>query len=582
MSSTAPVTESTPSSAAGSDTASPGVEADSAALVAAQSRGRLALLKTYVRLSGPGWLQSAITLGGGSLSGALFLGVLGGYTLLWLQGVAVVLGVIMLSAISYVTLSTKERPFAAINRHVNPVLGWGWAIGSLIASMVWCLPQFSLSTAVVQQNLLPGVFGAEGALGDTGGKVAVSAALLGVALLIVLAYDRKGRGVKLFERTMKTLVALVVLAFFGVVIKLSASGEGLPWGRIAAGFVPDLSTWTKPSSDLASAIADVGPRFQSFWTQHVLTMQRDVMIAAASAAVGINMTFLLPYSMLARGWNKNFRGLAIFDLSTGMVIPFIAVTGCVVIAAASQFHAKPEMALLEGDKAPAALVRQFDGLLDARLSAEQGATYAALAPEAKAEARLELPEADRRMAAMLVKRDAFNLSTALAPLTGSTVANWVFGLGVLGMGLSTIVMLMLISGFVICEMFGLPPGGGKGQRIGAALASVGALGPFIWSGKTAFWLAVPTSIVGMILLPIAYFTFMLMMNSQSLMGEGMARGGRRIVWNVLMGVASAGAAVAAVWSLWDKAGGVGLGVAGAFIVLVGAVGLMRRRTPTRA
>ena len=28
------------------------------------------------------------------------------------------------------------------------------------------------------------------------------------------------------------------------------------------------------------------------------------MIAAAATAVGINMTFLLPYSMLARGWDN--------------------------------------------------------------------------------------------------------------------------------------------------------------------------------------------------------------------------------------------------------------------------------------
>ena len=35
----------------------------------AESKGGGAALKTYVKLSGPGWLQSAITLGGGSLAG---------------------------------------------------------------------------------------------------------------------------------------------------------------------------------------------------------------------------------------------------------------------------------------------------------------------------------------------------------------------------------------------------------------------------------------------------------------------------------------------------------------------------------
>ena len=36
----------------------------------AQARGGLAPLGAFLKLSGPGWLQSAITLGGGSLAGA--------------------------------------------------------------------------------------------------------------------------------------------------------------------------------------------------------------------------------------------------------------------------------------------------------------------------------------------------------------------------------------------------------------------------------------------------------------------------------------------------------------------------------
>ena len=73
-----------------------------------------------MRLSGPGWLQSAITLGGGSLIGALFLGVLGGTNLIWLQLVAIIMGVVMLSAISYVTLSTGGKA-SPENISVTPI-----------------------------------------------------------------------------------------------------------------------------------------------------------------------------------------------------------------------------------------------------------------------------------------------------------------------------------------------------------------------------------------------------------------------------------------------------------------------------
>ena len=116
------------------------IEADRAAILAARSAGTGKTLSTYTRLSGPGWLQGAITLGGGSLGGSLYLGVIGGYELMWLQPLMMILGIVMLSVIGYVTLSTGERPFQAINRHINPVLGWGWAIATLMANMVWaCL-----------------------------------------------------------------------------------------------------------------------------------------------------------------------------------------------------------------------------------------------------------------------------------------------------------------------------------------------------------------------------------------------------------------------------------------------------------
>ena len=78
----------------------------------------------YLRLSGPGWLQSAITLGGGSLGSALYLGMLGGTGLLWVQLVAILIGVVMLSAISYVTLTSGERPYSAMNDVRQPSFGY--------------------------------------------------------------------------------------------------------------------------------------------------------------------------------------------------------------------------------------------------------------------------------------------------------------------------------------------------------------------------------------------------------------------------------------------------------------------------
>ncbi|MDP7288090.1 MAG: hypothetical protein QGH94_08865, partial [Phycisphaerae bacterium] len=132
-----------------------GVERDLQIIENAQAKGRVATFGAYIKLSGPGWLQSAITLGGGSLGASLYLGVLAGFSLLWLQPVAMIIGIIMLSAISYVTLSTGEKPFQAIKTHVNPVLGWGWLLATLLANCVWSLPQFNLACGGIMQNLMP-------------------------------------------------------------------------------------------------------------------------------------------------------------------------------------------------------------------------------------------------------------------------------------------------------------------------------------------------------------------------------------------------------------------------------------------
>ncbi|MGK0216563.1 MAG: Mn2+/Fe2+ NRAMP family transporter [Planctomycetota bacterium] len=531
---------------------------DEARLKTAHEGGVFSTLLTYARLSGPGWLQSAITLGGGSLAGALFLGVLTGTRMLWLQLLAMLLGVVMLSAISYVTLCTGERPFGAIKKHVNPVLAWGWATAVLMANVVWCLPQFSLATAAVQKNLLPGFAG-------DGAKVAICAALLGAAVAAVWAYDSGSRGLAVFEVILKGLVGLIVVCFFGVVWALASGGEGFEWGRIAQGLVPSWSSLTEPAPLFADALGRTGT-FQGWWSARIVSEQQSVAIAAAATAVGINMTFLLPYSMLRKGWNVQFRRLAVFDLGTGLLIPFVLATGCVVIASADRFHGKYDTALVE--EVPVALASKgFLTSLDARLQAGLDADSYAMrsvhpreragqGEEAYAErvalAMAMVPRADRELCAMLVRRDSFALAKALEPLAGPRKSQLVFGVGVLAMALSTIIVLMMISGFVVAEMLGMEPRGWP-YRLGALLAGVGVLGPFVWADH-GFWLAVPTSNFGMVLLPIAYWTFVLMMNSKSLMGERRPRGIRRVVWNVAMSVAAGTATLASIFTVNAKVG----------------------------
>lgn len=558
----------------------PRIEHDRQMIRDARERGKGAVAWTFLKLSGPGWMQSGITLGGGSLSSSLYLGVLVGFSFMWLQPLAMVLGIIMLSAIAYVTLSTGEQPLKSINKHVSPVLGWGWLIASMMANIVWSLPQFSLGTAAIQQNLLPGIVGPESGMDPLLGKIIVAFFFLGLCITVTMIYSAGGKGVKWFETIVRIVVSAIVLCFLGVVVKISFAGN-LNWGAVLRGLVPDLSLLARPTDTFAPFISAVSPDFQGFWSDMIVGQQRDVMISAAATAVGINMTFLLPYSMLRKGWDKDFRELAIFDLSTGLFIPFMIATGCVVIAAASQFHATPAPGLLgETDEQgrmiePAKnLVGPFKGLMAQRLTFEIGEeAFDALSDTEKVERANALPEADKIMAAMLVKRDAFNLADTLAPLTGDTVAQYIFGFGVIGMAMSAATMLMTINGLCLCALLGRPPRGWT-QRIGSLMVAVGVLGPFFWK-QAAFWLAVPTSVFAMVLLPIAYFAFYLLMNQKTFMGNNMPRGGKRVLWNVLMALSCGLASFGSLWSLWAKLQLKGIVLFVAFIVLVLVVHFVR-------
>ena len=516
-------------------------------------KGALEKAKAYTRLSGPGWLQGAITLGGGSLAGALYLGTISGYNLMWLQPLAMICGIIMLSAIAYVTLSTGQRPFGAINKGLSPLLGWSWLIAVILANIVWCLPQFNLGRAAVQQNLLPNL-----------GESAVSTAgicwvLFIVAFAVNASYEGGNKGIKWFERILKVMVGIIVVSFFLVVVTLTSKGA-IPWGEIFSGLIPNFSYLFSPAPAYAELIGSSSA--PEIWNNIISEQQREIIIAAFGTAVGINMTFLLPYSMLRKKWGRKHRGLAIFDLSIGLFVPFVIATGCVIIASASQFHSKTDDIFDETGKPFAKVAKAYqgslDGLADKKAKAEAEKNEIDHKDKAQmdpliASAKDSINESDRNIAAMLVKRDNATFATSLAPLTGDTVAQIVFGIGVLGMALSTIIILMLINGFAFQELFN-QPGSKSLYFIGCAVSgSAGLLGPFIWGdGQAKAALAVPTSVIGSSLIPIAYFTFLLMMNSRRVLGDKLPTGRKRVIWNVLMIGATGIATFGSVWVLNGK------------------------------
>ena len=529
-----------------------------------KDKNRLGKFFGYAKISGPGWLQGAITLGGGSLAGALYLGVLSGYGFLWVQPLAMICGIIMLSAIAYVTLSTGERPLQAINTHLHPLLGWSWVIATIMANIVWTMPQFALGTAAIRQNLFS----------DAIGKWPIIAVFLAIGLYVNYLYQSGGSGAKLFDKIIKIMVAIIVLSFFAVVISL---GSTLPWGKIFAGYIPNFSLLSSPAECYTPLItASSNPEW---WENLLLSKQKDVLFTAFGTAVGINMTFLLPYTLLKKKWGPKHRGLSITDLSIGLFVPFFIATSCVVIAAASSFHGSTE-GLGEGAgektllKVPAIekSISEFKGDDEAKAAFTKTSLDA-------------LPEADRKLAAMMNKRDTKSLAVTLAPFTGKIVSQKIFGIGVLGMALSTIIILMLINGLAFQELFGkekspsdTPPAKPKLASpyfLGCVISGLaGCMFPFLWTGDSLAALAVPTSVIGGALLPIAYFTFLLMMNSKKILGDKRPEGTTRIIWNVLMIFATSMATIGSYTAVSHKAAfGVPVGMIGmGFLVLLAVVG----------
>jgi hypothetical protein len=374
-------------------------------------------------------------------------------------------------------------------------------------------------------------------------------------------------GIKVYEWVLKGIVAGIVLCFMGVVLKISTSSVDFNLLGTLSGFIPDLSILTTPGDvflPLLKEIEHVGIR--DFWTAQIVDTQRERMVGAAATAVGINMTFLLPYSMLSKKWGKEHRGLAIFDLSTGMVIPYVLAVSCVVIASAYMFHGQPYDGLLVEENGQVRVVEDSAGAKDFTklISKRKGA-----APELS---DLEVGQAETRLAAMLVPRSTGNFANSLSALSGEgSISQFIFGLGVLAMALSTISILCLISGFVFCEALGAPHGGTI-HKAGILTGLFGVFWPVFWDGGSKAYLAVVTSTFGYVLFPIACLAFFLMMNSSRLLKDDLPRGKSRLIWNLLLGTSLLITGLAAGHTATTKTlpngfpiGTVGLGV---FLALV--------------
>ena len=268
----------------------------------------------YLRMSGPGWLQGAMTLGGGSAITSLTIGGVYGYELLWVQPLAMLIGCVMLFALSHQTLSTGVKPFSAMRDHLHPSLAWIWAVAALVSSVTWGFSHYSLSAGMLEEIIEVGSgFSLKGSPGFERESYLFLLAIFVWMLCAYTAwnYGAGGRAVRLFSAAIKILSCTIILAFLWLVIKASVAGQ-IDWGAVMAGYIP------------RSLPGD---------SQAVTTI-----MAALGSAVGINMTFIYGYTLLDREWGPEHRELARYDIVIGLVIPYLIVTALISIAAAGAFY----------------------------------------------------------------------------------------------------------------------------------------------------------------------------------------------------------------------------------------------------
>jgi hypothetical protein len=111
---------------------------------------------------------------------------------------------------------------------------------------------------------------------------------------------------------------------------------------------------------------------------------------------------------------------------------------------------------------------------------------------------------------------------------------------------------MLVSGFALCELFGLEPGGWK-YRLACLLPVPGIAGVVLWKTMGP-WIGVPTSALSGLLLPIAYISFLILNNRKKYLGADKPRGTLAYAWNIGMILAIAVVTASGIYYLYVQRG----------------------------
>lgn len=260
----------------------------------------------YIKLSGPGFMNAAFTLGAGSFASSVTLGAAYGYDMMWIPLYSFAFGIFMLALAARFVCNTDMPVIEAQNKYHGKFFG-SFATGILagcIASIVFTFGQYALGGDAIVSMFA--------AFGIEVPKIVACIILLAISVPLSLLYGsgENPKAVKIVENSMKIMIG-IMLVVFGAVI--CVTGINIP-ALIKGLLIPKLP------SGLDGIV---------------------MLIASLTATIGVMDWLLFNNGMISRGFSKEHERLGRFDAFFGGLLPVTLVLSLVSVAFAEAFSGKP-------------------------------------------------------------------------------------------------------------------------------------------------------------------------------------------------------------------------------------------------
>lgn len=272
----------------------------------------------YLKLSGPGFLGAAFTLGAGSFASSITLGAAYGYSMLWIPLYSFGFGLFMLALATRFVTASETPIIQAQNKYHGKFIG-SFATGlaaCFIASLVFSFGQYALGADAVTSIFALGGFNVPKEISW------IFIFLISAPLALLYGRGNNPKFVKVVENAMKILI-LIMLIVFGAI--LFTTGVNFP-EMFKGLLIPKLP------SGIDGII---------------------MLIASLTATIGVMDWILFNNAMYTRGFSEEHETLGRFDAVMGGLLPTTLVLTFVSVAFAEVFAGKPGIPTSSGELASA-------------------------------------------------------------------------------------------------------------------------------------------------------------------------------------------------------------------------------------